>query len=47
MIVDAADRRLRKIYFPLKVYIATYLRPFVPDFVDYFAKKDAQVKAKL
>jgi len=33
-IVDAADRRLRKAFFPLKSFVASYLRPLVPDLVD-------------
>lgn len=38
-VVDAADRRLRKVIFPLSTYVGVYARPFVPDLVDYFARK--------
>lgn len=34
VILDAADRRARKVFFPLKAYLAVYVRPFFPDFVD-------------
>jgi len=43
VVVEAADRRLRKVYFPLKAYLGVYARPFVPDLVDYFAKKAAKL----
>jgi len=33
-ILDAADRRLRKAFFPWKSFVASYLRPLVPDLVD-------------
>lgn len=33
-IVDAGDRRLRKAFFPLKSFLASYMRPLLPDFVD-------------
>ena len=33
-IIFAADRRLKKVYFPLKVYMAIFLRPFLPDLID-------------
>eukprot|EP01017_Pseudomicrothorax_dubius_P024347 TRINITY_DN2588_c0_g1_i1.p1 TRINITY_DN2588_c0_g1~~TRINITY_DN2588_c0_g1_i1.p1 ORF type:complete len:178 (+),score=29.08 TRINITY_DN2588_c0_g1_i1:65-598(+) len=42
-IVDAADRRARKIYFPMKTYLAVYLRPFFPDFVDGRLKRYAKL----
>ena len=42
-ILAAADRRARKIYFPLKVYIAAYFRPFFPDLVDARLKKAAKL----
>lgn len=34
IIMLAADKRARKVFFPLKAYIAAYLRPILPDFVD-------------
>ena len=40
-IVDAADHRIRKIYFPLKAYAAIYLRPFLPDAVDWLVGREA------
>jgi len=33
-ILDAADRRLRKAFFPWQSWLGAYLRPIVPDFVD-------------
>jgi short-subunit dehydrogenase len=42
-ILAAADRRARKIYFPLKVYIAAYMRPLFPDAVDKRMKKHAKL----
>lgn len=38
-IVDAADRRLRKVIFPIGTYLGLYARPFVPDLVDHFARQ--------
>ena len=43
VIVDAADRKLRKVYFPLNAFLGVYARPFLPDVVDYFAKKKAKL----
>ncbi len=43
LIIEAADRRLRKVYFPLSSYVAAYLRPFFPDFVDYYAHKRSKL----
>eukprot|EP01016_Furgasonia_blochmanni_P040510 TRINITY_DN5179_c0_g2_i3.p1 TRINITY_DN5179_c0_g2~~TRINITY_DN5179_c0_g2_i3.p1 ORF type:complete len:178 (+),score=24.66 TRINITY_DN5179_c0_g2_i3:248-781(+) len=43
IILEAADRRARKIYFPLKPYIAVYLRPFFPDVVDHLLRKETVV----
>jgi len=43
VIVDAADRRLRKVYFPFSSMAAAYLRPFVPDFVDGHLKRRAKL----
>lgn len=40
-IVDAADHRIRKIYFPFKAYAAVYLRPFLPDAVDWLVGREA------
>lgn len=34
IIMLAADKRARKIFFPFKAYFATYMRPFFPDFID-------------
>ena len=39
-VVDAADHRMRKIYFPMKAYAAVYLRPFLPDLVDAMVSRD-------
>lgn len=38
-IVDAADRRLRKAFFPWKSFLASYLRPLVPDMIDGAIRK--------
>lgn len=32
--LEAADRRARKIFFPTNAYLGVYLRPIFPDFVD-------------
>jgi short-subunit dehydrogenase len=42
-ILAAADRRARKIFFPLKVYFGVYLRPFIPDLIDKLFKKAAKL----
>ena len=42
-VVFAADRRMRKVYFPLKPYIAVYLRPFLPDLIDKQFKKHSSM----
>jgi short-subunit dehydrogenase len=42
-VVDAGDRKLRKAFFPLKSWAASYLRPLVPDFVDSFVVKRAKL----
>lgn len=42
-ILDSADRRARKIFFPFKVYFAAYLRPFFPDLVDKRLKRAARL----
>ena len=42
-ILEASDRRARKIFFPFKVYFATYFRPFFPDSVDKRLKKAAKL----
>ena len=42
-IVDAADRRLRKAFFPWKSFVASYLRPIVPDAVDSAIRKRAKL----
>lgn len=34
IVVDAADRRLRKAFFPFTSWLGAYLRPLVPQFVD-------------
>jgi len=41
--MEAVDRRARKIYFPLKPYLLVYIRPFFPDIMDYFLKKNAKL----
>jgi short-subunit dehydrogenase len=43
IIIEAADRKARRIYFPLRAYIGVYLRPFFPDIVDHFALKEAKL----
>lgn len=40
-IIDAADRRLRKAFFPFKSFLASYLRPLVPDLIDGMIRKRA------
>jgi short-subunit dehydrogenase len=42
-IVDAADRRLRKAFFPLNSFLANYLRPFMPDTMDALILKRAKL----
>jgi len=42
-IVDAGDRKLRKAFFPWNSWIASYLRPIIPDAMDKFI----MAKAKL
>lgn len=47
-ILDSADRRARKvratqIYFPFKVFIAAYFRPFFPDLIDRRLKQAARL----
>ena len=39
----AADRKARKIFFPLKVYLAAYVRPIFPDLVDRKLKAAAKL----
>lgn len=39
----AADRKARKIFFPLKVYFAAYIRPIFPDIVDRKLKAAAKL----
>ncbi|CAD8182724.1 unnamed protein product [Paramecium pentaurelia] len=43
MILDAADRRARKIFFPFKAYLSVYVRPIFPDFVDKRLKQKAKL----
>lgn len=43
VIIDAADNKLRKVYFPFSSFFGVYLRPFFPDFVDFFAKRKAKL----
>jgi len=42
-ILEASDRRARKVFFPMKAYIAVYVRPFFPNFVDYYLKQAAKL----
>ena len=42
-ILSAADRRARKIFFPMKVYLAAYVRPFFPDMIDKKLKRAAKL----
>ena len=44
--MEATDRRGRKIFFPLKAYLAVYLRPFLPDYVDNKFKKASKLWKK-
>lgn len=34
IIMDACDRRVRKAFFPTKAWMANYIRPIFPDFID-------------
>lgn len=40
-ILDAADRRLRKAFFPWKSWLASYLRPLAPQLVDGAIRRKA------
>ena len=42
-IVDAADRRLRKAFFPLNSFLASYLRPIIPDLMDALILRRAKL----
>lgn len=42
-ILAASDQRVRKIYFPFRVYLAAYCRPFFPDFVDRLLKRGSKL----
>lgn len=42
-IVDAADRRLRKAFFPFQSWFASYARPLMPDLMDRFIMKRAKL----
>ena len=42
-IVDAADRRLRKAFFPLGSWMAAYFRPIIPDVMDALILKRAKL----
>jgi short-subunit dehydrogenase len=42
-IVDAGDRRLRKAFFPLTSWIASYLRPIIPDAMDKLIMQRAKL----
>lgn len=37
-IIQGADRRVRKLFFPTTSYIASYVRPFFPDIVDHYVR---------
>lgn len=43
VIVDAADKELRKVFFPFSAFFGVYLRPFFPDFVDFYAQRKAKL----
>jgi short-subunit dehydrogenase len=43
VIVDAADKELRKVFFPFSAFFGVYVRPFFPDFVDFFAQRKAKL----
>jgi len=42
-ILEATDRRARKVFFPFKSYAAVYVRPFFPDLVDRHLKEAAKL----
>jgi len=42
-IVDAGDRRLRKAFFPMSSWIASYLRPLIPDQMDRLIMQRAKL----
>lgn len=42
-IVDAGDRRLRKAFFPFNSWLASYLRPLIPDVMDKLIMKRAKL----
>lgn len=42
-ILDAGDRRLRKAFFPIKSWLAAYIRPILPDLVDAPIRKRAMM----
>ena len=42
-IVDAADRRLRKAFFPFNSWLASYLRPIIPDVMDALILRRAKL----
>ncbi|EAR97259.1 enoyl-(acyl carrier) reductase (macronuclear) [Tetrahymena thermophila SB210] len=42
-IILAADKRARKVFFPRQAYLAAYIRPFFPDYVDNKLKKFAKL----
>ena len=39
----AADRKMRKVHFPWKAYMAVYLRPFLPKLIDKQFKKHSKL----
>lgn len=42
-IVDAGDRKLRKAFFPFNSWLASYLRPIIPDAMDKLIMKRAKL----
>jgi short-subunit dehydrogenase len=42
-IVDAGDRKLRKAFFPFNSWVASYLRPLIPDAMDKLIMKRAKL----
>ena len=43
VILNACDKRVRKLFFPTKAWISTYIRPIFPDFVDRNLAKTAKL----
>lgn len=46
-IMQACDRRVRKVFFPTKAWISNYVRPIFPDFIDKKLHSLAKLWTKL